>query len=196
MGNTHGCLCTRWRMLFWSFRSAVKFSPKQHFVDSPHHKPGFPRLLEKQQSGCLGHAKAPTRKRVDSLSLKAPAHHCCPAKISLFLPLDVPASNFHLHTAAVTVLKLQLRFSISHKASSQDEAQPFCRVCRAPDQPVKLTVDTSPVFQPKKDNLLCSGIFLYIFMSACLCSCSFPSQITSQEDAHSYFTTIQKLPAP
>lgn len=88
----------KWEILM--FCSAIKFSPKQHFIDSPHHKPGFPRLLEKWQSGCLGHAKAPTRRRVDSLSLKAPAHHCCTVKISLFLPLDVPASNFHLHTAA------------------------------------------------------------------------------------------------
>lgn len=82
----------KWEILM--FCSAIKFSPKQHFIDSPHHKPGFPRLLEKWQSGCLGHAKAPTRRRVDSLSLKAPAHHCCLVKISIFLPLDVPASIF------------------------------------------------------------------------------------------------------
>ena len=100
------------------------------------------------------------------------------------------------HSSRVTILKLSLRVSSSHKATSQVEAQPLCRVCRAPGQPAKLTVDTSPVFQPKKDNLLCSGIFLYIFTPACLWGCSFPGQITSQEDAHSYFTTIQKLPSP
>ena len=196
MGNTHCCFWTCWNILSLSFCSATQLSSKTHFVqNNVNIRQPFRDTWEAVvRVPVAGYSPAhplssllqpPTAALGKDTLIPRPAHCIAPGA-------DVLASSLHRHTIGqLTVLKSQLSAWLSLSNTTMDSAGLGASWPRSPSSHV-------PGCSLPKLALCCSlgrvssGIFLYIFRPAYLCSCCFPTQNNSSEDVRSHFMRMQR----